>query len=449
MAQEKPPIQFQPPPANETPAEKKKRQMIERQNMFKDLVERKYPELLNQVTKQGKTPSDNPEVQKRIQEQQKQHQNSGELQTRALNRLAAPDRMKTDIVPANKRTIDDDPTIRELNQQAETLVDHQGGYIVQMAHKARSPKSNVPWIRIIGCETRTTFNQPVKWAQYLHSQLVQRQAQKLSLFFVNRKQPFMVCMDERHQFDKGTIQRIKRILKWYETEFYDQRTKFNRHRKRGLSEDEHKNRTSFFAREQAWREGKRRFDEENKKKEPTTTDDKSPPPETNNQITTTSEHCEYLRNHTFPDDLKQPEFNYAVVSYFRDVLAFQRCFTDFRVSVEDAEFQPVLIIWGLFESIEDSNSTKGAKSFCELTKCNHMFLQKNLSIVDMYKWLPLDSENLQHIPIVYGNKYLGELMSYRQAESRAIEEYHILERERFGEEADFTTFDPKQALQNM
>jgi hypothetical protein len=75
-----------------------------------------------------------------------------------------------------------------------------------------------------------------------------------------------------------------------------------------------------------------------------------------------------------------------------------------------------------------------------------MFLQKNLSIVDTYKWLPLDSENTQHVPITYANKHCNEIMSYKQEESRALEEYHQWERERYGKEAEFKEFEVAKKL---
>lgn len=418
------PIEFQPPPPNETVDEKKKRMGIEREQYFKDLIDRKYPLL----QKSGTAPTNNAEVQRRAQEM-----------------VNSNERTKGSIVAASKQGIDANPNICELNQQAERMVHEQGAYFVQMAHKARSPKASVPWFRIVGCETKTTYAQKQNWGTFLAKELISFPKQNLTTFRFNRMQPFMVCLDEKQQFDAGTNKRIIRLLGLYENEFNDQRTKFIQHKKQGLTEEEHKTRSSFFAKEEAWREAKKRHDErEKEKKKENDDDDENMMGEIEepkkSELRDESLATIQLRNHGFPDDLKQPEFKFAVISYFRDLLAFQRCFHDLSVSLEDADFQPILIIWGLFET------TPQAQEFCKLTNCNHMFLQKNLSIVDTYKWLPLDSENTQHIPIVYANKHCNEIMSYKQEEARALEEYHQWERERYGEEADVQTPDALATL---
>lgn len=429
-------IKFQEPPANETQEQKKERVRIEREQYFKDLIDRKYPLL----QKSGTAPTNNAEVQRRAQDMV-QVNGTGE-------------RVKGAIVGESKGGIDTNPNVCELNGQAERMVHEQGAYYVQMAHKARRPIAQVPWFRIIGCETKstwfgttssTTTKAKQTWGDYLKSELAQHPKQQLSVFRVNRMQPFMVCLDERYQFDTLTDKRIKRLLTEYENEFNDQRTKFVQHKKGGLTEEEHKNRTSFFAREQAWREAKKRHDdrEAEKKKDASLEEnweaftqhapsaaDSTKPNQKLRHIEPKQETTE-LRNHGFPEELKQQEFKLAVISYFRDRLAFNRCFTDLSVSVEDADFQPVLVIWGLFET------NAAAQEYCKLTNCNHMFLQKNLSIVNTYKWLPLDSINTQNIPITYANKHCNEIMSYKQEEARALEEYHQWERERYGEEAEF------------
>ncbi len=441
MADTKVSAQFPAPPSNETEQAKKQRLRVERENYFRDLIDRKYPMLQKSAT----APTNNAEVQKRAHDM--------------VNNKS----IKGSVVAESKGGIDKDSSVRELNQQAERLVRDQGCYYVQMAHKARRPIAQVPWFRIIGCDTRKTWGQgpntPGKqtWGEYLASELIQIPKQQLSIFKFNKMQPFMVCMDERHQFDDGTVKRILRLLGEYENEFNNQRTKFIQHRRGGLTEEEHKNRTSFFAREQAWREAKRRYDEKQAEKKAKQDKEDAEEIQTKTPAKTVSsepsivsvprkhtpapEPTIELRNHGFPEELKQPEFKYAVISYFRDLLAFRRCFSDLSVSVQDAEFQPILIIWGLFET------TEAAQEYCQLTNCNHMFLQKNLSIVDVYKWLPLDSENTQLVPITYANKHCNEIMSYRQEEARALEEYHVWERERYGPDAEESReFDPKSVL---
>ncbi len=459
----RPAIKFQDPPANETAEQKKERLRIEREQYFKDLIDRKYP-MLQQV---GGT---NNSMQKST--------NNAEVQRRAQDMVSVDkgSRVKGSVVAQTKGGINTNPNVCELNGQAERMVHEQGAYYVQMAHKARRPIAQVPWFRIIGCETKTTWGAKQKWGDYLATELKHQPKQQLSVFRVNRMMPFMVCLDERYQFDAITDKRIIRLLTLYENEFNDQRTKFVQHKKGGLTEDEHKNRTSFFAREQAWREAKKRHDEKEaeKKKDASLEENweaftQHAPSAADSVSTTVTNTVEFdqmgnlrnklnintndsklieslqkikeeqppnnqvieLRNHSFPEELKQQEFRVAVISYFRDRLAFDRCFHDLSVSVEDADFQPILVIWGLFETTEQ------AQEFSRLTNCNHMFLQKNLSIVDTYKWLPLDSINTQNIPITYANKHCNEIMSYKQEEARALEEYHQWERERYGEEAEF------------
>ena len=87
----------------------------------------------------------------------------------------------TPVTPHTKG-IDKDPTIRELNRNAEQLVFNQAAYYVQMAHKHRSPRADVPWFRIVGCEQRSTLEEIFKrekdpwksdrtWGAYLAKQV--------------------------------------------------------------------------------------------------------------------------------------------------------------------------------------------------------------------------------------------------------------------------------------
>jgi len=393
-------IQFPPAPADETPEQRKERITKERELYFRDLIERKYPELKNQEQDKAK----NVEGRKRaagMQEDQKD---------------------KIHLTPIDMHP--DDMRIIELNRDAAHMVKDQVGYYVQMAHKHRSPRASVPWIRFIGCERGNG-----SWGAYLQQQLHADPTQRLTIVRMQRMQPFMVCMDERHQFDAGTDKRIKRLLGLYQAEFDEQRAKFQQHRKAGLTEDEHKNRTSFFAKETAWREAKKRKDEKDEEERKKTGETEAPKTSSTSKTSQVSDL--YLRNHTFPPTLKQEQYNFVVVSYFRDLLAFQRCFHDLALSVEDAEFQPILIAWAFAETKEE------ADRFRQWTQCNHPFLQKHLYILDLYKWVPLDSENLNNVPITYANKYQNEIMHHRETEQRAIDEYHAWERERYGAEADF------------
>lgn len=419
----RPPITFPPPPPNETPEQRKKRQGEEREAFIKDLVERKYPEL-----RQEGVGMKNPEVSRRVQE------------VRAKHNIDEDTTDKVQLAPLN--IAPDDPRIFETNPDAAKMVANQLVYYVQMAHKARSPKANVPWVRFIGCETSDTARQKPSFGEYLVSELRTQREQRLTTIRINRAQPFMVCLDEQHQFDAGTDKRIKRLLGLYRENFDQERTKFQQHRKSGLTEDEHKTRSSFFAREVAWREAKKRHDaKENERKKDDEgeagaagSSEPKPPGHYERQEAVrnqTASEAIYLRNHTFPPSLKQEQYNFVVISYFRDLLAFERVFRDLSLSTSDADFQPILIAWAFTETSEE------ADKFKQLTQCNHPFLQKNLYVVDLYKWIPLDSENLNNIPITYANKYQNEIMNHRDSNERFTQEYHQWERERYGEEAEF------------
>lgn len=306
MATQRAPITFPPPPPNETADQRKERVAKEREEYFKDLIERKYPEL---------------------QDKKK----NAEVRNRATANAADDSKDKVHLTPLDAQP--DDPRILELNRDAQAMTKGQLVYYVQMAHKARSPKANVPWVRFIGCETTESARNKISWGKYLEMELHAEPTQCLTIVQIARMQPFMVCLDERQQFDAGTDKRIKRLLGMYQQEFDEQRTKFQQHRKSGLTEDEHKTRSSFFAKETAWREAKKRHDAT-----------ALPEPRSSEQLATMHQDvldAVHLRNHTFPSALKQERYNFVVVSYFRDTLAFQRCFHDLSLSTDQADFQPI------------------------------------------------------------------------------------------------------------